>query len=68
MEEVLLPEWDKFSFSHAVEDPLWSYDVKLGLLDDPFDVECCERFVRDVWIDGKDLRVVVPLYITNSDS
>lgn len=42
MEEVRFPEWDQLSLSHAVVDPFWSYDVKLGLLDYSFDVECCQ--------------------------
>jgi hypothetical protein len=67
MEEVLFPKRNQLAFSNAVVDPLWSYDVELGLLDDPFNVERCKYSVRDIWLGGGDLRVVVPLYTTNRD-
>lgn len=62
MEEVLFPEWNQFALPDAVEDPLWSYDVELSLLNDPFDVECCQCPLRETLsrVD-EDLRVVVPL-------
>ena len=46
MEEVFFPEWDQLASSYAVINPLRSYNVKLGLLDDPFDVDGCRYSVR----------------------
>ena len=68
MEEILFSEWNEFTFSYAVVNPLWSNDVKIGLLDDSFDVECCLSPVREIHSVSRDLRVVFPLYTTSSDS
>lgn len=63
MEKILLPEWNKFVVSYAVVDPLWSYDVEPGLLNDPFDVERYSCPLREKILGSlrEDLRVVVPL-------
>ena len=63
MEEILFPEWDQLAPSYAVMDPLWSDDVELCFLDDPFDIERCQSHVRNASLgDGGPTGGVATIY------